>query len=40
MWSNNCTIAPHGFVNAVQQVSILKKRDIFSGYNQNDIQEF
>ena len=40
MWSANCTIAPHGFVQSVQQVSILKNRDIFSGYNQNDIQEF
>ena len=40
MWSTNCTIAPHGFVQSVQQVSILKNRDIFSGYNQNDVQEF
>ncbi len=40
MWSANCTIAPHGFVNAVQQVAIIKNREIFSGYNQNDIQEF
>jgi|TARA_B110000259_G_scaffold70026_1_gene82559 ubiquitin carboxyl-terminal hydrolase 8 len=40
MWSTNCTIAPHGFVQSVQQVAILKNRDIFSGYNQNDIQEF
>ena len=40
MWSTNCTIAPHGFVQSVQQVAIIKNRDIFSGYNQNDIQEF
>ena len=31
MWSSNCTIAPHGFVNAVHQVSILKKQELFTG---------
>jgi ubiquitin C-terminal hydrolase len=40
LWANNCTIAPHGFVNTVRQIAKLKKRDIFSGYEQNDIQEF
>ena len=40
MWSSNCTIAPHGFVRAVQKISTIKKRDLFSGYEQNDIQEF
>tara|TARA_B110000483_G_C18206900_1_gene548269 strand:- start:3155 stop:4198 length:1044 start_codon:yes stop_codon:yes gene_type:complete len=40
MWSSNCTIAPHGFVNAVHQVSVIKERALFTGYNQNDIQEF
>lgn len=40
MWSSNCTIAPHGFVNAVHQVSVIKERELFTGYNQNDIQEF
>ena len=40
MWSNNCTIAPHGFVNSIKRVSILKQRDLFVGNMQNDIQEF
>lgn len=40
MWSDNCTIAPHGFVNAVKRVSAMKDRDIFAGNMQNDIQEF
>lgn len=40
MWSDNCTIAPWGFVKAVQKVAILKDRDLFSGNNQNDLQEF
>ena len=40
MWSDNCTIAPNGFINAVKKVSALKKRDLFVGHEQNDIQEF
>ena len=40
MWSDNCTIAPWGFVKSVQKVALLKDREIFSGYAQNDVQEF
>jgi len=40
MWSANCTIGPYGFVKAIQKVSNIKDRDIFSGSAQNDIQEF
>jgi ubiquitin C-terminal hydrolase len=40
MWSMNCTVSPNGFVNAIRQIATIKKRDIFSGYNQNDVQEF
>lgn len=40
MWSENCTIAPHGFVNAVKQVSKTKDCELFVGNNQNDIQEY
>jgi len=40
MWSDNCTIAPNGFINAVKKVSALKNRDLFVGHDQNDIQEF
>jgi len=40
LWSSNCTIAPHSFVKTVRQVARIKQRDIFSGYQQNDIQEF
>lgn len=40
MWSDNCTIAPNGFVNAVKKVSMMKQRDLFAGHEQNDIQEF
>jgi ubiquitin carboxyl-terminal hydrolase 8 len=40
MWSSNCTVAPNGFVNAIKKVASFKKRDIFTGYDQNDLQEF
>lgn len=40
IWSDNCTIAPLGFVNAVKKVSLVKDRDLFAGNDQNDIQEF
>jgi ubiquitin C-terminal hydrolase len=40
LWKNNCIIAPHGFVKTIQNVARLKQRDLFMGYQQNDIQEF
>lgn len=40
MWSQNCTIAPWGFVKAVQKVSALKGISLFTGYSQNDCQEY
>lgn len=40
MWSENCIIAPWGFIRAVQKVSVDKKREIFAGFSQNDVSEF
>ena len=40
LWANNCTIAPHGFVKTIRHIARLKQRDLFMGYQQNDIQEF
>ena len=40
MWSENCIVAPWGFVRAVQKVAILKKRELFSGFTQQDVSEF
>jgi ubiquitin C-terminal hydrolase len=40
LWSSNCTVAPYGFVKAIQNIAGLKGRTIFSGYAQNDVQEF
>jgi ubiquitin C-terminal hydrolase len=40
MWSENCTIAPWGFIKAIQHVALKKNRSMFSGYMQNDVCEF
>jgi len=40
LWATNCTIAPYGFVKTIRHVAKMKQRDIFTGYQQNDIQEF
>jgi ubiquitin carboxyl-terminal hydrolase 8 len=38
--SVNPSVIPTNFVNAIQTVSVKKKRNIFSGWNQNDMSEF
>ena len=40
MWSENCRISPDGFVTAVQKVARQKKKDLFTGFAQNDLPEF
>jgi ubiquitin carboxyl-terminal hydrolase 8 len=40
MNSANGTLSPNKFVHIVQQVAQIKGRDIFTGWAQNDIQEF
>ena len=40
MWSQNCTVAPYGFVNAIQKVARIKSQQLFTGHEQNDLQEF
>ena len=40
MWSENCTIAPYGFVKAVHNIASQKNHILFTGYQQNDIYEF
>ena len=40
MWSENCTIAPWGFINAIREVATKKNLDLFSGHAQNDVGEF
>ena len=40
MWSKNCVISPNRFINAIQHISKIKNRDLFTGYAQNDLPEF
>jgi len=40
MWSENCTIAPWGFVKSMKKIAALKDRDLFTTFGQNDVPEF
>jgi len=40
MWSENCTIAPNGFVQSVQKVAHYCDKELFTGFAQNDLPEF
>ena len=40
MWSENCTISPGAFLNAIHVVAKKKEMDLFTGYSQNDLPEF
>ena len=40
MWSRNCVVAPHGFVNAIHKNAEAKKMSLFIDFEQNDMQEF
>ncbi len=40
MWSEDCTISPGGFIQAVQRVANLKNKSLFTGWAQNDLPEF
>jgi len=40
MWNNNGTVSPNRFVHFIQQVAENKKRELFTGWAQNDMPEF
>lgn len=40
IWSSNCTISPNSFHNATQKLALECNRDCFTGFQQNDTQEF
>tara|TARA_B100000424_G_scaffold184899_1_gene143386 strand:+ start:409 stop:1431 length:1023 start_codon:yes stop_codon:yes gene_type:complete len=40
IWSKNCTIAPNRFINVIQQISLKKNKELFTGFAQNDLPEF
>jgi ubiquitin C-terminal hydrolase len=40
MWTNNCIISPNKFISTIQKLAENKKKDLFTGYSQNDLPEF
>ena len=40
MWSENCVIQPGGFLQSVQRVARIKDLALFTGFLQNDAEEF
>lgn len=40
MWSENCAIQPSRFIDRMQKVAHKKNRELFTGFDQNDISEF
>lgn len=40
MWVKNCCISPGRFVSSIQHIAEVKKRDLFTGFAQNDLPEF
>ena len=40
MWSGNGVVAPNKFVHNVHKIATVKKKEIFTGWTQNDMPEF
>lgn len=40
LWSDNCVVSPNKFIKTVQKVAHIKKRELFTGFEQNDASEF
>jgi ubiquitin carboxyl-terminal hydrolase 8 len=40
MWNNNGVISPNKFVHNVQKIAKIKKKELFTGWSQNDMSEF
>ena len=40
LWTENCIVSPVKFVKTVQKLAQIKDKDIFTGYDQNDLSEF
>ena len=40
LWKENCIVSPIKFVKTVQKLAEIKDKDIFTGYDQNDLPEF
>jgi len=40
LWEENCVVTPNKFLSTLQKIASFKKRDLFTGYEQNDMPEF
>jgi ubiquitin carboxyl-terminal hydrolase 8 len=40
LWSDNCIVSPGKFIKSIQTIAKIKNMDLFTGYSQNDAQEF
>jgi ubiquitin C-terminal hydrolase len=40
LWNENCIVSPFKFVKTVQKIAKLKKQELFTGFQQNDVSEF
>ena len=40
LWKENCSVSPVKFVKTVQKLAQIKDKDLFTGYEQNDLPEF
>jgi len=40
LWKENCVVSPLKFVKTVQKLAQIKDKDMFTGYEQNDLPEF
>jgi ubiquitin C-terminal hydrolase len=40
LWKENCSVSPVKFIKAVQKIAEIKDKDLFTGYDQNDLPEF
>jgi ubiquitin carboxyl-terminal hydrolase 2/21 len=40
LWKENCSVSPVKFVKTIQKLAQIKDKDLFTGYEQNDLPEF
>ena len=40
LWKENCSVSPVKFVKTVQKLAQIKDKNLFTGYEQNDLPEF
>lgn len=40
LWKENCVVSPVKFVRTVQKLAQIKEKELFTGYEQNDLPEF